>query len=95
MIVLWAREAESDLEAIVSYIAEEDVDAAIRMDVLFRSKARELAQYPLMGHEGRIGGTRELLAHRNYLLIYRIQEAAVEIVALVHTAQHYPPERLS
>lgn len=95
MIVLWAKEAESDLEAIVSYIAEDDVDAAIRMDVLFRSKARELTQYPLLGHEGRIGGTRELLAHRNYLLIYRIQEDTVEIVALVHTAQHYPPERLS
>lgn len=95
MIVVWAKEAENDLEAIVSYIAEDDVDAAIRMDVLFRSKAKELAQYPSLGHEGRISGTRELLAHRNYLLIYRIQGDTVEIVALVHTAQHYPPERLS
>lgn len=48
----------------------------------------------LWAKEGRIGGTRELLAHRNYLLIYRIQEDTVEIVAPVHTAQHSPPESL-
>lgn len=95
MIVLWAKEAENDLDATVSFIAGDNIDAAIRMDNLIRSRAKELAQYPFLGHEGRICGTRELLAHRNYLLIYRIQEDAIEIVALVHAAQQYPPLDIS
>lgn len=85
-----SEEAENDLDSIVSFIAKDDVDVAIRMDKLFRAKAGELAQFPLMGREGRIPETREWFAHKNYRLIYRVGKDAIEIVTIVHAARNFP-----
>jgi plasmid stabilization system protein ParE len=35
-------------------------------------------------------GTREAVAHPNYLLIYRVGDGVVEILAVLHTRQQYP-----
>ena len=48
-----------------------------------------------MGKPGRPGlpaGTRELVAHKNYIYFYRVDEAqkVVEILALKHASQQVP-----
>ena len=43
-----------------------------------------------MGRVGRIKGTRELVAHPNYLLFYRIKHNRVEILRVKHAAQQLP-----
>jgi toxin ParE1/3/4 len=39
---------------------------------------------------GRVTGTRELVAHPNYIIIYRVASDRIEIVAIVHARQQYP-----
>lgn len=35
-------------------------------------------------------GTRELVAHPNYLVVYQVGADAIEVVAVVHARQQYP-----
>ncbi len=53
--------------------------------------ATRLAEYPFMGRSGKIPGTRELLPHESYRLVYEI--VGETVLALVHTSRRWPPER--
>ena len=48
------------------------------------------ATYPKLGRPGKILGTRELIPHESYRLVYEISEGTVWILALVHTARQWP-----
>lgn len=95
MKVRWTGQAEQDRIDILVYIAGNNVRAAIAMDELFGSAADRLADFPLLGKPGLVAGTRELVAHENYRLIYEVAEAdgAVWILALIHAARQWPPGR--
>ena len=49
------------------------------------------AAYPKIGKTGKILGTRELIPHENYRLVYEINEGKVWVLALIHTARQWPP----
>jgi toxin ParE1/3/4 len=93
MRVLWTLSAEQDRADIVEFIAEDNPLAAIRIDELFGTAVRQLAVYPMMGRPGQIPGTRELIPHESYRLVYQVQADTVWILALVHTARLWPPAR--
>jgi plasmid stabilization system protein ParE len=40
---------------------------------------------------GRITGTREVIPHKSYCLVYEIKQETVWVLALVHTARQWPP----
>ena len=44
-----------------------------------------------MYRSGRVPGTREAVAHPNYILIYKVGADAVEIVNVIHSRRQYPP----
>ncbi len=46
-----------------------------------------------MGRPGQIQETRELIPHESYRLVYEVQADTVWILALVHTARLWPPNR--
>ena len=75
------------------YIAVDNPRAAARMDELFSDAAARLAEHPKLGKQGRISGTRELIPHESYCLVYEIEQETVWILALVHTARLWPPVR--
>jgi addiction module RelE/StbE family toxin len=89
--VIWTPEAEQDRADIWDYIEADDHGAAVRMDVLFGEAAARLASHPRMGRTGKIPGTRELIPHRSYRLVYEIDGDTVWVLALVHTARQRPP----
>ncbi|GAB6043236.1 type II toxin-antitoxin system RelE/ParE family toxin [Endothiovibrio diazotrophicus] len=91
MRVRWTPQAEEDRIAIWEYIAEDNPPAAARMDALFSEAAGQLAHFPEMGRPGRIAGTRELVPHEHYLLVYQIADETTWILTLVHTARQWPP----
>lgn len=94
MKVAWTIEAEQDRIEIRNYIAADDLRAAIRMDRLFMTAAARLADHPMLGRVGKIPGTRELIPHENYRLVYEIEAATVYVVvAVIHTARQWPPKR--
>jgi addiction module RelE/StbE family toxin len=91
MRVVWTPQALQDRRDIWDYIAQDSETAAGRMDELFSDAAARLADYPLLGRPGLIAGTRELIAHENYRLVYEADANAVWILALVHVARQWPP----
>lgn len=95
MKVRWTRRAELDRADILVHIAADNVPAAIAMDELFGTAAGRLAEFPQLGKPGLVAGTRELVVHESYRLIHEIAEAdaAVWVLALVHTARRWPPMR--
>lgn len=93
MKVVWTPEAQQDREDIWDYIVENNPRAAAQMDELFSNTVVKLAGYPQLGKPGKIPGTRELIPHENYRLVYEIEHETVWILALIHTARRWPPIR--
>jgi addiction module RelE/StbE family toxin len=91
VIVVWTPEAEQDRSDIWDYIAADNPDAAVRIDELFSDAADRLATHPKMGSTGKIPGTRELIPHESYRLVYEIDAGTVWVLALVHTTRQWPP----
>jgi toxin ParE1/3/4 len=90
--VRWSDEAERDLVQILDFIGEQNPAAADRLQARFSVAVGNLQQHPLIYREGRVAGTREIVVHPNYVLIYRIGVDAVWIVNVLHSARRYPPE---
>jgi toxin ParE1/3/4 len=70
MPLFWAPEAVKDRDEIDDYIEADNPTAALALDELFEEKASRLVDHPGLGRPGCIAGTRELLAHQNYILVH-------------------------
>lgn len=93
--IVWRRMAEADLDAIIDYIAQDNPTRAEEFGQELREKTLPLAQHPRLGRTGRPGlptGVRELIAHRNYIVFYRVldETRTVEILRVKHAAQEMP-----
>ena len=88
--VEWRDEARGDLRQIVSYIAERNPDAAERLRAAIEYAAEGLPTFPHRHRPGRIAGTREVVVHPNYILIYRVGLQRIEIVSVIHARRNYP-----
>jgi len=90
MEVIWSERAEQDLASIVEFIARDNVRAALEMDRILQNAAGGLAVFPRKGKPGRVPGTRELVAHEHYILVYRLTDEVVYIVAALHSSMRRP-----
>ena len=90
MKVTWSEPAEDDLDRIARYIAHDNLQAALELDDLLRSSANGLSAFPEKGRPGRFPGTRELVVHKNYILVYVITPDAIKIVTVLHSARQWP-----
>lgn len=95
MKVIWTPEALQDRRDIWDHIATENPAAAARMDALFSEAAARLADHPKLGRAGKIEGTRELIPHLRYRLVYEIDADTVWVLVLIHTSRLWPPARPS
>lgn len=93
MITMWTPEAQQDREDIWDYIVEHNPNSAVLMDELFSHTVARLSEFPHLGKTGQVPGTRELIPHENYRLVYEIEAETVWILALVHTSKQWPPLR--
>jgi len=91
--LFWTPEAIQDRDNIYNYIEAANPLAALDLDQLFEEKAALLINRPNLGRIGRVSGTRELVAHRNYLLIYDVTDNLIRILNVVHAARQWPPLR--
>ncbi len=92
MIAVWRSRAEMDLDSLVRHVAQQDVRAAIDLDLRIAQKVALLETYPHLGHITSDGVTRELAVTSSVKLFYRIRPKlkAVEIVRIIHTRRKYP-----
>lgn len=93
MTVVWTADAEEDRADILYFIAADDPTAAARVEALFNDAAARLAAHPWLGRTGLIPGTRELIPHESYRLVYETDGQTVWVLAVVHAARQWPPAR--
>ena len=89
--VIWHPGAEDDLDEIVDYIAIDNIQAALKLARrIVAAVEKNLPHSPHMGRPGRVEGTRELVVHKNYLVIYEATASDINILNVVHAARLYP-----
>jgi len=88
--LVWTRLANADRQKIREYIAQDNPAAALALDELFSEKTKRLVDHPSLGRPGRIAGTRELVAHQNYILVYDIVGDQVRLLRVLHASRQYP-----
>jgi toxin ParE1/3/4 len=96
MELFWTLEATQDRDEIYDYIEADNPAAALALDELFAEKAGRLVDHPGLGRLGRVAGTRELVAHQNYILVYDVAGDLVRVLRVLrvlHAARQWPPAR--
>lgn len=80
--------ASQDRKRIREYIAEQNLMAAIELDERIGYSASSLAGQPYKGRNGRVEGTRELVIHPHFVLVYEVdsQWGKVYVLRVLHTA---------
>ncbi|MFI4940099.1 MAG: type II toxin-antitoxin system RelE/ParE family toxin [Burkholderiales bacterium] len=89
-VIHWKKQAIKDTIKIGQHIAQDSQTNADKMVSFIESKVMPLAEHLNMGRTGFKRGTRELVAHENYLVIYRVLTSKVEILRVKHTSQQWP-----
>lgn len=89
MLVEWRPEARAALYEILDYIDEQNPAAAEALYGAIEDAVTALPQHPYLYRYGRIAGTREIVVHPNYLVVYRVTDR-IEVVTVLHARQQYP-----
>lgn len=90
MQLLWTPEAIHDREEIYDYIEARNPPAAMALDASFAEKAGRLLVHAGLGRPGRVAGTRELVLHENYMLVYDVSGEQVRVLRILHAARQWP-----
>lgn len=90
MQINWSQEAEYDLNQIVDFIASDNPIAAINLSEYLFDTAEKVGHMPYMGRGGRVLGTREFVAHPNYILVYQVRLDEIRILRVLHGSRKYP-----
>lgn len=88
--VVWTGRALDDLDDIVAFIGTRDVAAAERLQERIEQAVEGLADHPYMFRPGRVATTRELVAHPNYIVVYRVTSKMIQVTAVLHARRRYP-----
>uniref|UniRef100_UPI003B51B479 type II toxin-antitoxin system RelE/ParE family toxin n=1 Tax=Roseovarius indicus TaxID=540747 RepID=UPI003B51B479 len=86
----WKAPAVADLMAIVDYISNDNPDAALALLEKIEARVARLAEQPKTGRPGRVHGTRELVVHHNYIVIYAERPTVVTVLRVLHAARMWP-----
>jgi toxin ParE1/3/4 len=89
MLVEWRPEARAELLQILNYIGDRHVVAASDLGQAIEMVTSVLPEHPYLYRFGRVPGTREIVVHPNYLVVYRVTDR-IEIVSVLHARQEYP-----
>lgn len=89
-MLIWRPAAVADRKRISTYIAQDNPIAAIELVDMLIEKAELLVVSPDLGRPGRLTGTRELVVHKNYILVYRATPSGVDVLRVLHAAMQWP-----
>jgi toxin ParE1/3/4 len=88
--VIWKLSARDDLLEIIRFIAERSPQAARDLRRTIETAVLPAADHPYLFRNGRVPGTREIVAHPNYVVVYCVASDAIEIINVAHARQQYP-----
>jgi toxin ParE1/3/4 len=87
--IAWSQDARHDLWQILDFIGDKNTVAAFNLFHDIESATTNLAQNPYLYKLGRVTGTREIIVHPNYIVVYRVLDN-IEILNVLHARQQYP-----
>ena len=95
VIVKWTPQALAHLDQLAAYLVQESpISARGTLGTILASIDR-LHAFPALGRPGRKPNTRELVVARTqFLVVYRNIGNDIELLAIVHGAQRWPPKSL-
>jgi len=88
--IRWRAKAQADLAAILEHIAAHNRQAALDLYDDIERIVFSLPTHPYLYRPGRIPGTREIVVHPNYVVVYIVDATAIEIISVMHSRQQYP-----
>ena len=88
--VRWSDEATTDLVDIIDYIEQHNPIAAQGLHTAIVQSAENLPLMPYLFRLGRVPGTRELVVHPNYIVVYLVGGDVIDILRVLHSRQQYP-----
>ena len=93
MRIEWLLEAGQDLVEIRNFISTDRLGAAAQVAKRILDTVAYLREHPEIGRVGRIPGTRELIIPGlPYIVPYRVKNAVIQILGVLHTSQEWPKE---
>ncbi|MEO8722462.1 MAG: type II toxin-antitoxin system RelE/ParE family toxin [Sphingobium sp.] len=92
MNVNFTPNAKDDLTAIRDWIAQDDERAADNVIARILQTAMMFGQFPMLGRNGLVEGTREFsVVGLPYVIVYQItSETELDVLTVVHTRRKYP-----
>lgn len=88
--VLRRRSYLNDLRSIRAWIAKDSPAAAAAMWSLIDEQVAKLADSKFPRRRGRVAGTKELVAHENYIVVFMEDEITVTVLNVMHVRQKFP-----
>jgi toxin ParE1/3/4 len=93
LLIVWLSEAVTEKDDLLDYIAEYSVVTALGLNEHISRQIDQLIEFPFIGRKGRIPDTFELvISHTPYIVAYRIQGNAVQILHVFHERRNWPPK---
>lgn len=95
LAIRWAAPAESDLDALLSFIAFENPDASRQLFTRVMEAIEPAAAFPEMArYIPELGQTyRELVSVRPFRVVYRISGKDLWVIGVMRMEQDFAPER--
>ncbi len=90
MQIDWSDEARNDLASVIGYIAERHPQAAKSLRRSIEEALTPALEHPYLYRRGKVAGTREIVVHPNYILVYRVLPGLLEVLRVLHARQNYP-----
>ena len=88
MKLRWTQRALADLQRLAERIQADGKPMAAQAFVnALADRVDRLKTIPLMGRQGRLQDTRELVVHKNYLVTYRLRADEVQLLQVWHVAR--------
>lgn len=88
--IKWTDEAKTDLFTLIAFIAEENPYAAESLLLRIEESIVPVAEHPYLYRSGRVPGTREIVAHPNYIVVYQVLDDHINVLSVLHSRQEYP-----
>ncbi|WP_119679308.1 type II toxin-antitoxin system RelE/ParE family toxin [Indioceanicola profundi] len=88
--IIWSPAARRKLDQIIGFILERNPTAAEELLERLETSVLPASSYPYIFRAGRVPGTREIVAHPNYIVVYAVRADHIEIVTVHHARERYP-----
>jgi toxin ParE1/3/4 len=91
--IIWRASARSDLAAIIRYVANVNPLAARRLRQVLMESVLPVSEHPYLYRQSQtIPAMREIVAHPNYIVYYRVTASCIEVVNVIHTRREFPEQ---